>query len=67
MDVLLVLHQLVAHLLIKVRALGADLRQVLQRRLHKVETVHIVLYAYVKRRRDVLKHEFPKSLYISDN
>ena len=49
-DVLLVLHQLIAHLLIQIRAAIAQLRQVLDRLLYQVEAVYIVLHAYIEGR-----------------
>ena len=48
MDVLLVLYELVAHLLIEVSTGVAQLRKELKCILYKVETVNIVLYTYIE-------------------
>ena len=52
MDVLLMLNKLVAHLLIQISALVAKLRQILQSSLYQMETIHVVLYAYIERSGD---------------
>ena len=52
MDILLVLHKLIAHLLEQIRAAIAKLRKVLYRLLHQVEAVHIVLHAHIEGRSD---------------
>ena len=51
-DVVLVSNQLVAHLLIQISALVAQLRQVLQDILNQVEAVDLVLHAHIERRGD---------------
>ena len=46
------LHELVAHLLVEVGALVAELRQVAEGSLHEVEPVDVILYPDIKRRGD---------------
>ena len=48
-DVLGVLDKLVAHLLVEVSATVSKLRKILDSILNKVETVYVVLYAYIER------------------
>lgn len=49
-DILLMLHQLIAHLLVEVRAAVAKLRQAQQNVLDEVEAVDIILHAHIERR-----------------
>lgn len=51
-DILLMLHQLIAHLLVEVRAAVAKLRQAQQNVLDEVEAVDIILHAHIERRGD---------------
>ena len=46
------LHQLIAHLLVEVRAAVAKLRQAQQNVLDEVEAVDIILHAHIERRGD---------------
>ena len=48
-NVLSVLNKLVAHLLVEVSATVSKLRKILDSILYKVETVYVVLYAYIER------------------
>ena len=51
-DNLLMLHQLIAHLLVEVRAASCRLRQAQQNVLDEVEAVDIILHAHIERRGD---------------
>ena len=51
-DVLFVLNELVAHLLVEISAAIAEVRQLEEHRLNEVETVDLVLDADVERGRD---------------
>ena len=46
------LHQLIAHLLVEIRAAVAKLRQAQQNVLDEVEAVDIILHAHIERRGD---------------